>query len=664
MTPTYGERLVGDLLKTLPKDSYYYFVEPHIASATSAYRDPDFVIVSPRLGVIVLEVKDWKYIKSLTQKEFIVEREDGESITEKSPVLIAKEYALNLRKRFETEDDLCQMYEGKRKLKFPIMHSVVLPHANEALVRQGETLGVWDPGQVIGQMALKAEYFETALTRLPWVWKLKTPLDQQTVDVMRGVLYPELVIKDETGKRIGVLTADQEKIERETLRLPAKSSKQQALPLELLSEETERLAETLSVRLIRGVAGSGKSLVLARRAQFLAEQYPDLNILVMAFNTDLVDDLKRRIPGAPNLEIASFHRICRRVIGKKWKDPSSLEGWLRNRVATVLDLHKLTPDYVAEEIEWRKEFDHYDNHAYLNVERTGRKQALNKEKRAAINQVFDQYQRHQVRQGMIDWSDVPFITLDAFEEDQTLAGHYDIILIDEAQDFAPSWIKVVKYLLKKDGNLFLCDDPTQSLFRAYSWREKGVEVVGRTRLLKVPFRCTREITLAAHSLIKGENTEENLEPDLTTYQLLSGDTPLLAQCRDADNEIQFVEEKALSALEDGMNGERIAILCHNKNYIRHWAYLRKKGCYVGSFKEMKGLEFQMVFVPYLHTAFDQVRQMSDESVMVETRKHIFTAMTRARETLIMSYQNTLPGELAALQAHTRHEKVSTFGRMK
>src|SRR5262249_2630029 len=150
----------------------------------------------------------------------------------------------------------------------------------------------------------------------------------------------------------------------------------------------------------------------------------------------------------------------------------------------------------------------------------------------------------------IDWSDVPFLALAELNQGHPLRNTYDIILIDEAQDFAPSWLEIVKNLLKPAGTLFLCDDPTQSLFRSFSWKQKGVDVVGRTRVLKVPFRCTREITQAAYSLIEADEilkkSEEITVPDLTTYDLLAGETPLLCTCEDLVDEILFVEQSALS----------------------------------------------------------------------------------------------------------------------
>src|SRR5699024_11861087 len=40
-------------------------------------------------------------------------------------------------------------------------------------------------------------------------------------------------------------------------------------------------------RLIRGVAGSGKTLILASRAKLLAKQHPDWKILILCYNISL-----------------------------------------------------------------------------------------------------------------------------------------------------------------------------------------------------------------------------------------------------------------------------------------------------------------------------------------------------------------------------------------
>jgi superfamily I DNA/RNA helicase len=207
----------------------------------------------------------------------------------------------------------------------------------------------------------------------------------------------------------------------------------------------------------------------------------------------------------------------------------------------------------------------------------------------------------------------------------------------------------------------MCDDPAQSLFRAFSWRQKGVEVVGRTRVLRVPFRCTKEITLAAHSLLSGDGVSEELvQPDLETYELASGDKPILTNCRDLNQEIRLIEQIALS-LKESDSPNQVAILCHNKHFVRHWAHLRNQGFYVETFNKMKGLEFRAVLIPHLHTAFD-APGTKDDTFVAEMRRKIFTAMTRARETLVLSYHGNFPPELAPIEPHVQWQNGGFFGR--
>src|SRR5690606_9216461 len=103
---------------------------------------------------------------------------------------------------------------------------------------------------------------------------------------------------------------------------------------------------------------------------------------------------------------------------------------------------------------------------------------------------------------------------------------FHFVLVDEAQDFAPSWFNVVKAVMKPEGTMLVCDDPTQSMFKYFSWKEKGLHVQGRTSVLRVPFRSTREITRAAYSLVEADpilSAEEDILPPKLIGELRSGE---------------------------------------------------------------------------------------------------------------------------------------------
>lgn len=666
---TRGEELVAGLLNRLPEEEYTFFIEPTITHTRSAYRNPDFVVVGKSLGVLVIEVKDWKKITRAAQQTVEIVRDSGEHATEKNPLKIAKEYAHNLNERFEKLHTLLRKHKGKMKLKFPWMYAVALPHIERNVIQKCED--AWEKGHVFSKEDLSSpELFERALRDLAWVWRLEKPLSQADIDTIRGVLDPTVIIPDSQGQPMGVLTTQQYQIVHEPLKVvKAPQAQQQALMPDLLSDEGRSAAESASIRLIRGVAGSGKSLVLAYRALFLAEQNPDWRILILAFNKDLVRDLRRRVPAESSLQIMGFHEMCADILRNKWRLPSSVEGLVNNMFPDLRWQYGLDPEFVAKEIEWRKEMGLYDDEAYLSAKRVGRGYRLSKEKRQLINDIFNRYVKRYAQEHLVDWADVPFLALEELklENQHPLFQSYDAALVDEAQDFAPSWIRVAKKLLKPEGMFFLCDDPTQSLFANYSWKEKGVDVVGRTRILRVPFRSTREVMVAAQSIITSDpilaQSEDTVTPEFDSYDVPSGEQPLLVQYRDLKDEISGIEEAVFNATRSGMPANQIAVLCHNHHLVKHWAHLRDAGVYVESFKKMKGLEFRMVLIPHVHTAFDTPTKPEDMFIS-ERRRCVYTAMTRAREKLVISYEGKLPGYLDALQPYVQQVRGASYGQVR
>jgi hypothetical protein len=115
---------------------------------------------------------------------------------------------------------------------------------------------------------------------------------------------------------------DQEAVEQFALRLAPASTLEATLEDVLdpgrqeredlrsrLDEEQARIADGLGdgVTVIEGVAGSGKSLVLAARAQSLAREHPDWDIEVVCYNRVLVPYLKRLIGNHPNVSVDTAH---------------------------------------------------------------------------------------------------------------------------------------------------------------------------------------------------------------------------------------------------------------------------------------------------------------------------------------------------------------------
>ena len=79
-----------------------------------------------------------------------------------------------------------------------------------------------------------------------------------------------------------------------------------------MDREQERVAEHLGAgyRVLRGVAGSGKTLVLAHRARHLHEHWSNWRILVLCFNRVLANALRTMVEPGKRLEVTNIDRLA------------------------------------------------------------------------------------------------------------------------------------------------------------------------------------------------------------------------------------------------------------------------------------------------------------------------------------------------------------------
>jgi hypothetical protein len=85
--------------------------------------------------------------------------------------------------------------------------------------------------------------------------------------------------------------------------------------LKVLDRQQEALAKSLGEghRVVRGVAGSGKTLVLTYRARLLAEAFPKQRVLVTCFNKSLKGSLSRQLK-IRNVTIATVDDLMNRAL--------------------------------------------------------------------------------------------------------------------------------------------------------------------------------------------------------------------------------------------------------------------------------------------------------------------------------------------------------------
>ncbi|MEY8239016.1 MAG: hypothetical protein RPT25_01635 [Cycloclasticus sp.] len=211
------------------------------------------------------------------------------------------------------------------------------------------------------------------------------------------------------------------------------------------SSSDEELEDNFSVRLINGVAGSGKTLILINRAILFCKKYPEKNALLIIHNKPVTSDVTYRIEkwlgGKPkNLTIQTFHAFA---LGQRNR--------LSNRIKPLfnvkdLKLHKekiltddndsyknlnLSDEQIWTEIEYINDYLIESENDYLEYERHGRGFALQKPQRS---DVWGLYQL-TVEAMSLSTGYLPslYIREMCLMKDTSGLKKFDHVLIDEAQ---------------------------------------------------------------------------------------------------------------------------------------------------------------------------------------------------------------------------------------
>ena len=334
------------------------------------------------------------------------------------------------------------------------------------------------------------------------------------------------------------------------------------LDLEMPADQAS-VAGDFSVRLINGVAGSGKTLIAVNRALLLAELFPTQRLLLLIHNTPIVADIKERLHRAhgalpANLEISTFfswaHQQWRNVFRTRPKMVSAqrVHELIRYQRKAWPELQQ-TDAQILDELDFINESLLADVAGYLQVSRAGRGYALRSGERSTLWALGQSVAQELAKSQQLMWSALPLNICQAYTQHERLQK-FQHILVDEAQFFAPSWLQLVKLSLSANGQLFLCADPNQGFMKSrLSWKSAGIDVVGRTKKLRKSYRTTRAILEAATGVLEAlgsVDTDDYLEPDFDGMD--AGTQPILLYVDSPHDAIERLTNE-LAAIYDTQN---------------------------------------------------------------------------------------------------------------
>jgi hypothetical protein len=284
---TTGERLFFRTLKTFLPDDYIVYYEPDIQG-----RRPDFVIIGPDLGIVVLEVKDYmkNTLLQINHDEWHIVTTSEEQTVVKSPMKQARDNMFHVVDTLKKDKSLIQL-DGKYKfqLKFPYGHGVVFTRLYSKDFIQEGIYSVIEPNLCFTRDEIDPDkegfseevLMEKILNMFVVPFRLKESLSLEDINAIRYHLFPEVRISAEYKPPVPY---------QDQLLLSLHDIKTMDLHQENLAKQIGD-----KNRLIRGVAGSGKTIILASRAKMLSKQNPDWKILILCYNISLSNAIQQMI---------------------------------------------------------------------------------------------------------------------------------------------------------------------------------------------------------------------------------------------------------------------------------------------------------------------------------------------------------------------------------
>jgi hypothetical protein len=546
---TTGERRLAERLEQKLDGDYLLWYDVPMGPRNT---HPDFCVMHPRRGILVLEVKDWKLgtILQADKQNWEIMGNSGPK-TVINPLEQARQYAHQVVTALERDPQLVQA-DGPHagKLAFPWSYGVVFTNINRKQFETAELHHAIEPHRVLCQdemlESVDAEELQSRLWDM-FPYGMRGAISLPQMDRVRWVMFPQVRVQTQ-----GALFND--------------NDPEADLPsiMRVMDLQQEQLARSLGDghRIIHGVAGSGKTMILGYRAEYLAKASMQSSkpILILCFNEPLGVTLHSVMQAkglGGKVHVRHFHKWCRQQL---------------------VTFGQAIPPQGPR--------------------------------------MFDEMVDNVIR---------------AVDRKQIPSGQYQAVLIDEGHDFAPEWLKLVTQMVDPTTNsLLVLYDDAQSIYerrtprdgsKQFSFKSVGIQAQGRTTILKINYRNTRQIlqiaSLVAGDLLTADEKDDDGIPLLKPISCgRDGQAPIIIKLPSLREEAFAIADQLSTAHKEGHAWGDMAILCADWKTMDICAdalRLRKlpfnvrkrSGDYnpaadaiqVMTMKVSKGLEFPIVALP-------------------------------------------------------------------
>jgi superfamily I DNA/RNA helicase len=424
-------------------------------------------------------------------------------------------------------------------------------------------------------------------------------------------------------------------------------------------------------QVVQGTAGSGKTVMAILRAGYLARAGTENSgkTLLVTHTNALVKYLRHLAEGeVTDVTIETYSKFARGylsalgLIGYNSIAKESRTYRLTARAELIAEneadkFYRRTDEFFEDELDWISGSGLTTLEMYLAASRVGRKEALRPAQREKVWTVRERYIAIRNANGKtLDWASVPTALNNALRN-SSAPRRYRHIVVDEAQDLSPEAIRSLVASLQDGGSLTLFVDESQQIYgQRTSWRSCGLEV-SRVESFTDNYRNTPEIARIALAMASMEHFNDSADIVMpVTPRRAAGAKPTLYKGK---THASLKREMIRQATELGKVA-RVAVLASTRLAARsvaidipHAQQLHKdmprwddgSGVYYGTFHAAKGLEFEMVVIPYAENTDLPSPEQESAFGTIEARarasRKLYVGVTRARSELLVGYVNNL-----------------------
>lgn len=435
---------------------------------------------------------------------------------------------------------------------------------------------------------------------------------------------------------------------------------------------------------VLGGAGTGKTVVAMHRAKWLAQNVlgKGERALFTTFTSNLATDIGanlRKIATQEQLDkievqhldawVTAYLKSKKHKLRIVYRDGKDYDQCWKQSLNLRPDPVDLPESFYAE--EWERVVLPQSVQSlkeYLTASRIGRGVALSRRQRTLIWPVFEEMRLQLSQKGLTTIEDGVHAAMTLLKSGSPEKSLYRAIVVDEGQDFGPEMLSLLRCLAHpQENDLFLVGDAHQRIYRRKAVLSRcGIDVVGRSRKLKINYRTTEEIRSFATSILEGIPIDDldGREDGSRDYRSLThGERPTLKAFESLDAEVDWILSQAQELKGEEIQPRDICLVVRthdlleriqkllgerkveNRKLSRQQADNRNlEGIRLATMHRVKGLEFKAIFlacvndgvVPLKAAATGTSDSVELELVDISERALFHVAATRAVKHLFIT----------------------------